>query len=141
MIYAMTYEINGICGPAGLLDQAREKVIQFAASMARIALDQLGDAVGLIEWQNLSGEEVDPRKQLESQDIEEVVNILEQRSDCLKEQSAGYIDLWEYSNVFDLIAEQGVESWCSSELKDQIAVARKAYFAVVNDIANEWPNI
>lgn len=141
MLYVVTYEIEGICGPGGSVNTSRDEIIRFAKSMAEIALDQMGDDVSFGEWFDLDGNETDPQKLLQSNDLDEVTNIISQISDAMKSQRAGYLDLWEYSDVFQLIEEHEVIAWCSAALKDQITQVRKAYFALVRDLSDEWLDV
>lgn len=138
MIYAMTYEIEGICG--GSVNTSQMEIINFAKSMAETALDQLDDAISLGEWFDLSGNETEPMKSLLSGDIDEIQDMIGQISDRLKAKKMGFIDLWEYQDIFQLIEYHDVTSWCSKSLKDHIATARKANCGLVQEFANEWSN-
>lgn len=138
MLYAITFEINSIFSPGGSVKTTRAEIIGFAKSMAKLALDQLGDAVSFVEWFDLNGEETSPHKSLQSGDIDEIENIIGQISDTMQVHNLGYIGLWEYEDIFHLIEDQDVISWCSTSLKDRIATARKAYFGLVHELANEW---
>jgi hypothetical protein len=115
--------------------------MRFAKSMAETALDQMDDAVSVVEWYDLDGNETDPRKLLQSNDLDEVANIISQISDAMKSQRAGYLDLWEYGDVFRLIEEHEVTTWCSEALKDQIAQVQKVYFALVRNLSDEWLDV
>ena len=105
MLYAVTYHIEGICGPGGSVDTSRDEILWFAKSMAEITLDQMDDAVSVVEWFDLDGNETDPRKLLQSNDLDEVANIISQISDAMMSQRAGYLDLWKYSDIFQLIVK------------------------------------
>jgi hypothetical protein len=141
MLYAVTYQIEGICGPGGSVDTSRDEIMRFAKSMAEIALHQMDDAVSVVEWYDLDGNETDPRKLLQSNDLDEVANIISQISDAMKSQRAGYLDLWEYGDIFRLIEEHEVTTWCSEALKDQIAQVQKVYFALVRNLSDEWLDV
>jgi hypothetical protein len=99
-------------------------VLALAADIAALALDQMGDAVGLSDWYDLDGNEADPRKLLLTPNADELVNAIEQISDHMKGDKSGYIDLWKYSDVFALIEEQSVEDWSSKRLKNTILECR-----------------
>ncbi len=138
MLYAITYEIEGISGPGGAIKTSQKDIVDLAKPMAETALYQLDDAVSLGEWYNLEGEDTDPRKILYLDDIDEVINIIGQISDAMKADKVGYIDLHEYEDIFQLIEDQDVTSWCSSSLKDSIAKVRKDYFGLVHELSDEW---
>ena len=138
MLYAVTYNIESSYGPGGYVDTSRDEVIKVAKSMAEVALDQMDDGVSFHEWFDLDGNEEEPRNLLQSDILEEVKNIIEQIGDAMKGGKDGYIDFWEYSDIFELIKEQEVTSWCSESLKDQIAQVKKAYCALVNHLSDEW---
>jgi hypothetical protein len=138
MLYAVTYEIKGISGPAGSLDTNRGEIIEFAKSMAEVALDQMGDDIFSYDWYDLEENEADPRKLLRSSDINQVANAISQVSEFMKTEQLGYIDFWEYGDIFQLIEEQEVRSWCSISLQNQIELVKKAYFALVRGISDEW---
>ncbi len=138
MLYVVTYNIEGIYGPGGYVDTSRDEVIRFAKSLAELALDQMDDAVSIHEWFDVNGNEEQPRHLLRSNKVEEVKHIIEQISDTMKSEDLGYVDFWEYGDIFKLIEDQQFTSWCSESLKDQITQVKKAYFALVNHLADEW---
>ena len=138
MIYAISYELSGISGPGGIVDISKDDVVTFAKSMAKTALDQLGDRVFASEWFSLDGEGTDPITVLESGNQEEILNIIVQISDEMKINNEGYIDYWEYQDIFELIKEHGVMSWCSETLKNKIIKAKKEYHSVIQSISEEW---
>jgi hypothetical protein len=138
MIYAISCELSGILRPGGIVDISKDEVVTFAKSTAEIALDQLGEWVPASEWFNLDGEETDPRTVLESGNQEEILYIIVQISDEMKHKNVGYIDYWEYQDIFELIKEHGVMSWCSEPLKNKIIKAKKEYHSVIQSISEEW---
>lgn len=139
MLYAVTYEISGIVGPAGFIDTDRDEVVRFAKSIAEVSLDCLGDRVTVHEWYDLEGEEVrDLRSLLKSGDEKEVLDIIGQISDHMKGQKEGNIDIWEYKDIFELVDEHNVMSWCSKSLNKEIARIRKEYFSLIREISDEW---
>ena len=141
MLYAVTYELVGISGPGGSVARSEEEVVRFAQSLAEVALDQLGDAVPFADWYDLEGNDAKPRALLLSSDMEEVRNVITQISDQMKAQGQGYIDFWEYSDIFELVCDQQVELWCTSSLKKRIAEIRKEYYSIVHEISDEWANV
>ncbi len=141
MLYAVTYKLEGIFGPGGYADTTLDGVIKVAKSMAEIVLDQMDDGVYLHEWFGLDGNENEPRNLLQSDSLEELKNIIQQIGNAMNEGKDGYIDFWEYSDIFELIKEQEVTSWCSESLKDRIARVKKAYFALVNHLSDEWGDL
>ena len=138
MIYAISYELSGISGPSGIVDISKDEVITFAKSTAESALDQLGEWVLVSEWFNLDGEKANPRTVLESGNQEEILNIIVQISYEMKQKKKGYIDYWEYQDIFELIKEHDVMSWCSKPLNNKIIKAKKEYHSVIQSISEEW---
>lgn len=138
MLYAVIYEIEGITLPSGYVNTSRDEVIRVAKSIAEMALDQMGDAISLYDWYDSDGNEAEPFKLLQSANLEEVKNIVIQISDDMKGERSGYIDFLEYSDIFELIKEQEVTSWCSASLKEEITQVKKAYFALVHHLSDDW---
>ena len=138
MLHAVTFKIEGICGPAGYVDTSRDKVIRHAKSIAEVALDQMGDGVSFHEWFDLEGNEAEPFNLLQSADLIEVENIVVQISDAMKGEGSGCIDVHEYSDLFQLIEDQNFDSWCSASLKDRITEVKRAYFSLIQAISDEW---
>lgn len=138
MIYAVYCELEGIISPGGVVNSKREEVINHAKSMAVIGLDLLDDAVNLVEWYDLNGEETDPYKMLQSDNLDEVENIIVQISDEMKTGNVGCIDLGKYEDLFEFIDSQDVNSWCSGSLKAGITTLKKEYFGMINKISDEW---
>ena len=58
----------------------------------------------------------------------------------MKVERWGYIDLWEYNDIFQLVEDQHVMSWCSESLKNEIIQLKKTYFALLHSISDEWGN-
>lgn len=106
MIFAVTYNIESSTGPGGYIDTSRDEVIKFAKSMAEVALDDMDDLVSSSEWFDLDENEREPRNLLQSNNLEEVKNIIEQIGDVMKVKGFGYIDFWEYGDIFELIKEK-----------------------------------
>lgn len=140
MIYAVYCELEGIMSPGGVVKLDREEVTIYAKSMASIGLDLLDDTVNLVEWYDLNGEETDPYKMLQSDNLDEVENIIVQISDEMKTGNVGCIDLRKYEDIFEFIEDQNVNSWCSKSIKDRIYDLKKEYFSIINDISDEWIN-
>jgi hypothetical protein len=138
MLYAVTYELEGIQGPGGYVSRSRSEVLGFAKGIAEVVLDQLGDAVSIEEWYDLNGEEANPRILLQSDDPDQVTDVISQISDAMKAERSGYLDLKEYTNLFELADAEGVESWCSSTLRARLHELRKGYWAVVDELSAEW---
>jgi len=138
MLYAVTYEIEAVWGPGGFVATTREDVVGVAKSIAEIALDQLDDAVNAIDWFDLEGNDADARVLLQSEHIEELVNVISQISEEIMIDESGYICLWEYSDLFELVDGHNVKSWCTESLKMEITRVRKEYFSLVDKISDEW---
>jgi len=138
MLYAITYEIEGICGPGGYVSATRNEALTFAREMAEVALGQLGDGVSCVDWFDFNGEADDPRGILSSNDLDEVAYAVEQINDAMQSQNIGYIGLLEYQDLFHFIEDQNVVSWCSKKLKDRIVSMRNYYSCLTRDIASEW---
>ena len=138
MIYAVTYEIVGITGQEGAVDVSRERILEFAKNMAQVALDHLGDSVNFVDWYDLNGDEIETNALLTSADADELTDSISQISDELKCQREGWIDLWEYSDLFELVKEHYVEEWCSQQMKQRIADVRREYYGLVYDLSEEW---
>ena len=138
MFYTCVYELEGIWGPCGFVATTRDEVVEVAKSMAQLALDQMDDAVSTYEWYDLNGNAADPRALLNSNDVDELVGIVAQISDSMKGSREGYIDLSEFKDIFELIESHKVDSWCSPELRDQIASVRQAYFGLMHDLNEAW---
>ena len=138
MLYAVTYEIVGIMGPGGALDTSHERIVDFATGVAEVALDHLGDSANFVEWADLSDEVLKPAALLSSDDPVELIHEINQISDELKSQREGYIGFWEYQDIFELIREHDVESWCTQPLKRRIADIRRSYHRLISDLSDEW---
>jgi hypothetical protein len=138
MIYALTFEFKGFVDPGGSASSSQDEIIKYARSMAEIALDHFEDALSFDEWCDLNQDPVDPRELLKSDDPDELKNIISQISDALKADRHGYIDLWEYNDLFELIKDHEVPSWCDEPLKSEIATVRKDYFTLMHHISDEW---
>jgi len=138
MIYAVTYNIRDIVGPAGYVSENKDEVLAHAVEIAAIALDQMDDAVPLSDWYDLKGDNADPRNTLHATGVDEHRYAIQQISDHLKSENSGFIDLWEYADVFSLIEEHNVETWCSDRLKKAIVECRRNISSLLQTIAEEW---
>lgn len=141
MLHSVTYRLDGIYGPGGYVSADRADAIEYAVSLANVALDQLGDYVSVTEWFDCSGNEVNPRDLLGTTDLDEVANMVGQISDTLKGQDMGHLDLLTYDDLFELLAAHHVTEWCSPGLREKISAARTACHDVVVALAEEWPSI
>jgi hypothetical protein len=138
MIYAVTYKLSDLIGPAGYVSENKDEVLAHAVEIAAIALDQMDDAVALSDWYDLKGGNADPRNLLSAASEGERRNTIQQISDHLKSENSGFIDLWEYADVFSLIEEHDVETWCSDRLRKVIFECRKNVSSLLQLIAEEW---
>lgn len=138
MLYVFVYKIDGIIGPGGTVDTTRGPVVRDAITRSIVALDQLDDAVGVHEWFNLAGEEVDPYSVLRSDDEEEILEVVSQINDLLQAQGLGYLGFDEFDTLSDLIEHHCVLEWCSESLKVELVDLRRRYAALVSALSEEW---
>jgi uncharacterized protein YfkK (UPF0435 family) len=137
MIYAVSYEIDGLLNPGGLISTSQADVIDRCKSLVENSLSIFGDVLDG-EWLDLDEQPANPTVIFQIGSIEEKLNILSQVSDEMKSQKYGYIDYWEYSDIFDLIKDQNTLAWCSDSMKDRIKLLRKEYFDLLVDLSDEW---
>ncbi len=138
MLYTCYFEIDGIVGPSGYVSDSRDEIVEAAKGMGEIALDQMDDATSTYEWYDLSGNAADPRTLLDSDDSDEVLNVVAQISDTLKPRGDGFIDVAEFNDIFELLEWHRVSSWCSAELRDQIKALGTARAEVLHRLSDEW---
>ncbi len=137
MLYVLTYEFVGILSQSGFVNESYEDAIKFAKSMAKIGLDQIDDH-NSYDWFNLSGDEIESEELLLSDDFEEIKNHISQINDSLISNKLGYIDFLEYQDIFEVIKDQNVESWCSPTIKKEISILRKKYNDLIYNLSKEW---
>src|SRR5664279_3609538 len=121
MLYTVFYQLDGIVGPSGYVAKSQEEIVELARPMAQLALDQMDDYATSCEWYDTNGVDADPRELLESDDIDEVIEIIAQISDTMKPRKGGFIDIAEFNDIIELIEKHNVVSWCSPKLRDQVA--------------------
>ena len=59
MIYTLVFNLSCVYGPIGYAHHSRSEVLHFGRSLAKTALDHLGDYVNEAEWFTASGETSD----------------------------------------------------------------------------------
>jgi len=137
-LYLFTYQFDGITENNGFICYSMDDLLQEAHPFADTAIDLLGDSGIDIEWQNLSGENVEFCNSLKVNTIEELIHFYSQLDDYLKVHKYGFFQVFEYSSLFDLIEDQSVEKWCNEGTNKKIEQLKKQYKKVVLELNDEW---
>jgi len=140
MLYVVTYNIKGIYGPGGTLLRLGMKLSELPGRWRKWLWTKWMTPYPFMSGSILM-EMKDNRESSSVNNLEEVKHIIGQISDTMKSEDFGYIDFWEYGDVFELIEGQQVSSWCSEALENQIAQAKKSYFALLNQLSYEWEGV
>ena len=140
MLYVVVYHLDGVVGPGGHIASSRAESVEFAAGLAVVALDLLGDYVSEVEWFDLNGELSDPFSLLKSNSVDQVADVISQVSDYLKGRKSGHLDVVEYDDLFELAKNQDVGSWAPG-LGARILELRSTYHALVEDLSQEWSRL
>jgi hypothetical protein len=137
-VYLLTYRFDGITDSNGFIFYSMDNLLQEALPFADTAIDLLGDSGIYIEWQNLSGEEVEFCNSLKVNTTKELIHYYSQLDDYLKVHEYGYFQVFEYTSLFDLIEDQSVEKWCNEGINKKIEQLRKQYRKIVLELNDEW---
>lgn len=137
MIYVVTYNLESVLGPGGFMSESRDEVMTCAVTWARQGLASLDDYVNLAEWYGDDGEPIEGSA-LWTADDTVIVSLLDQISDAMRTERHGYVDVFEYPDLFEAVKSHDVEAWASDEALQSIRDARKAYLRAISIVADEW---
>ena len=138
MLYSLHYYLDGISGEGGAIDTNRAAIVDHAASLAKVAVDMLGDWVTVLEWYDAKGEPTDVESLFKTNDEDELEHAVSEVSEAMKGQRLGYIDIHEHDDLFALIKHHRVAEWVQEPLRERIAATKRAYFHLMTDISDEW---
>lgn len=138
MLYALTYQLDGVTGHNGALGCSRDEMIQHCKEMTAIAIDHLREHALRAEWFDASGSEAALGELLVCADPNEVLSFCGQVNALLQANGLGFIAFAEYGTLFDLVDEQEVLRWCSAGLRARLIDLRTSYFALVQALSEEW---
>jgi len=75
---------------------------------------------------------------LNSERTDEVIYYIKDMGERMLLNGLGYIQLFEYNDIFSFIEAQDVESWCSESLKKKIKSFNNIHSSLISDISQEW---
>ncbi|WP_286235598.1 hypothetical protein [Thalassotalea sediminis] len=133
-----TFQILGVCDNAGFVYKSFHEAVMGILPFAETALDHIYEYATANDWFDLDGNSIEAFELLSVKSDLELAHRYRQLDDLMKVNGVGFIQLFEYENVFELIKDQNIEQWCSEKLKCEILELKKSEGRFLYNLEQEW---
>ena len=134
MIYLINYSLDGIIEPSGAIFENEREAVNFAKQIAEMGLFHLDDLVNFEEWFDADGQAIGADQLLQTCDLGELKDHVDQIGEVLKVERMGHIDSFVYEDLLDLLNDQHVDEWCGNGLKQKIKSFRELHREIRNNL-------